>query len=165
MKRNHKLGKIFGPVAFIGIAIFLFLLYGVFYELLHNRRIIGLNTISFIIIFVFLLGAFVGFTTICTRIDYVNMRIKYTTKLFGIIPVGKWTYLVPEMKLGLKKTTERWGAYSMSNRSTSFEYNDLMIVLYDAEGTEIIPVQKIKKAEFAEAELEKLSKLLKLDIV
>ena len=170
MKKKNKLDNIFGPLAFMGKFISLCLLcmfFYEFYDLLNRGSGISMeiNGAMVLIMFVFLLGVFVGFTNNCTIIDYAKRRIKYATKLFGIIPVGKWTNLTPDMKLGLKKTTERWGAYSRSNRSTSFEYSDLRIVLYDANETEIIPIKKVKKAKFAEIELEELSKLLKLDTI
>jgi len=170
MKSNNKLDNTFGTLSFIGKFISLCLLCMFFYELYEllnrdSRISLEINGVMALIVFVFLLGAFVGFTTNYIQIDYKNRKVKYATKLFGIIPVGKWTNLTSEMKLGLKKTTERWGAYSMSNRFTSFEYSDLRIILYDAQETEIIPIKKIKKAEFSKEELEKLSKLLKLDIV
>ena len=172
MKKCNKLDKTFGPMAFSGVIISLFLLCSFLYEMLSKGEFsikskyeINNTILLIICVLVFLFGLFIGFTVTYTRIDYENKRIKYATKFFGIIPIGKWTYLTPDMKLGLKASTERWGAYSMSNRSTSLNYNDLKIVLYDAKRTEIIPVKKIKKEKLAEAELEKLSKLLKLDII
>ena len=177
MKKNNKLEKTFGPLAFAGTIIFLVIscpiLFGLFALLSEPFRLSDVK-ISFeiediipwaVYLFFILLFAFIGFTATYTRIDYANKRMKYFTKLFGIISIGKWTYLTPDMKLGLKETSERWGAYSSSNRSTSLEYNDLKIFLYDSEYTEIIPIKKVKKAKNAEAELEKLSKLLNLDII
>jgi len=171
MKKNNRLDKTFGPMAFAGVILFILPLSVPFFDLAPVIAIIKENDFGEIIItlliyaVLLLPGAFIGFTTACTRIDYENKRIKYGTKLFGVIFIGKWTNLTPNMKLGLKVSTERWGAYSRSNRSTSLEYNDLKIFLYDAKRTEIIPVKKIKKEKFAEAELEKLSKLLNLNII
>jgi len=170
MKKNNKLDKTFGPMAFSGILISLFLLCVFlyeFYEKLNGFSIKIDDAIPSLIICVgvFLVGAFIGFTTACTRIDYENKRIKYGTKLFGVIFIGKWTNLTPDMKLGLKSSSERWAIYGASNRSTSLDYNDLKIFLYDARRTEIIPIKKIKKEKNAETELEKLSKLLNLDII
>ena len=165
MKERNKLDKTFGHIAFVGIVAFLCTLFTSLYNLVFAKEInCEIKNIS-IITFFLLLFAFLGFTTTCSIIDYNKKRIKYATKLFGIISVGKWTYLTQNMKLGLKKSSERWGAYSKSNRSISLDYNDLKIVLYDNEDTEIIPVKKIKKANRAEAELEKLSKLLELNII
>jgi len=177
MKKNNKLDKTFGPMAFAGVILFLPIMAVVcmlFFKLVHELIFNGFNGLRIeisdilpfvFVVFIFLFTAFIGFTATCTRIDYKNKRMKYTTRLFGVIPIGKWTYLTPDMKLGLKETTEIWGAYSRSNRSTSLDYNDLKIFLYDSEYTEIIPVKKVKKAKNAEAELEKLSNLLNLDII
>ena len=171
MKKNNKLDKTFGPLAFTGLILFLLPLSVPFFDLAFVFAIVKENNFGEIILHLFIyaillfLGAFLGFTATYTRIDYANKRMKYATKLFGVIPIGKWTYLTPDMKLGLKETSEKWGAYSRSNRSTSLEYNDLKIFLYDREYMEIIPVKKIKKANSAEAELEKLSELLELEII
>ena len=82
--------------------------------------------------------------------------MKYITKLCGFIPIGKWTHLTSDMKLGLKETTDGMVAFGVKGTSYSSIYTDLKIYLYDAEGYEIIPVKKIKKAKLAEVELEKL---------
>jgi hypothetical protein len=178
MKKNHKLDKIFGPLAFSGIILFLGISFPLFYGIFElfrsvfnpafNREINFEieDIVPLLVYLLFLLGtAFIGFTTGYTRIDYENKRIKYGTKLFGIIFIGKWTNLIPDMKLGLKTSTERWGAYTSAGTvgSMSLDYTNLKIVLYDAEETEIIPIKKVKKAINAEAELEKLSELLNLE--
>ena len=177
MKKNNKLDKIFGPLSFAGVVLFLYMLY-VLFDGLASSVVHGFsekyNGTKYDTILVFaictlilFLGAFIGFSTGYTRIDYENKRIKYGTKLFGIIFIGKWTNLTTNMKLGLKKSTERWGAYMSAGTvgSMSLDDTNLKIVLYDAEETEIIPIKKVKKAALAETELEKLSKLLKLDII
>ena len=123
------------------------------------------DVIPFIIcVFLLLLGAFLGFTATYSRIDFVKKRIKYVTKVFGIIPIGKWTYLTSDMKLGVKKTKENWRALSRGNRSILFDVTEIIIVLYDKENREIIPVKKVKKAKFAKTELEKLCELLECQI-
>ena len=176
MKRYNKIEKTFGHMAFSAIILFLAVLSAFFYGLCgfiynffhgFNAKIDFWDTIIIFAIFIFILLflAFFAFTTTCTKIDYENRRIKYTTLLCGIFSIGKWTYLMPNMKLGLKETTERWGAYGRGGTSTSLDYTNLKIMLYDAEDTEIIPVKKVKKAKNAESELEKLSKLLNLEII
>jgi len=175
MKKYNKLDKTFGAMASSGRFIFIIILLGAIYKLAfeesngvnvrHDVEIEKIIVFSILLVLLFFGGAFVGFTTTYTKIDYKNKRMKYATKLFGIIPIGKWTYLTPNMKLGLKKSTERWGLYSQGNRSTSVDYTTLKIYLYDSEGYEIIPVKKIKKAKHAEVELEKMSKLLELGTI
>lgn len=180
MKKRNNLEKTFGPLSFSGRIIFVFILGGFLYELggilkhisaLKKNNYVITAQISDIIIPILicalflLVFAFLGFTTSCSIIDYKKKRIKYATKLCGIISIGKWTYLTSDMKLGIKKSNERWGAYNRYGASTSLEYSDLIITLYDNEDTEIIPVKKIKKAKYAETELEKLSKWLELTII
>ena len=179
MKRYDKLDKIFGPAAFTGVVVFLYLLYVIFYKIYqkifnvndefytYNRYEINDTLILIICVVLLLFAAFMGFTTGCTQIDYENRRIKYGTKLFGIIFIGKWTNLTPDMKLGLNTSMERWGGYTSAGTmgSMSFDYTNVRIMLYDAQGTEIIPVKKIKKPKNAETELEKMSKSLNLDII
>jgi len=174
MKKHHKIEKTFGPFAFTGVVLFFGTLFAIVYEPITqilNRFNTTMDfdigdTMAILIICVpvLLFFAFIGFTTTSTQIDYKKKRMKFSTKLCGIFPLGKWTYLTPDMKLGLKETSERWGGYNGS-RSTSLNYTDLKIVLYDKEDTEIIPVKKVKKADLAEAELEKLSKLLGVGII
>jgi hypothetical protein len=172
MKKYNKLDKTFGGKAFIGQFLFFYLLYLPFHELIFD----GTNIFDIInkyatdgSIFVFIcispFFAFFGFTATYTKIDYANKRIKYLTRLLGIIPIGKWTYLSSDMKLGLKESTEGWVGYSVKGGFSSLNHTDLKIYLYNAEYEEIIPVKKVKKAKFAEEELEKLSKLLELSIL
>jgi len=173
----NKIDKTFGPLAFSGVLLFACILLMFLYELTFyirtlknevNQKInfeIDNATPLIILVLLLLLGAFVGFTTNCVRVDYVKKRIKYVIKLFGIVPIGKWTYLTTDMKLGLKKSTKRWRANSRSNRTTLLDYTDLKIVLYDSRKKEIVPLKKVKKAKFAEEELEKMSKLLKLSVI
>jgi len=183
MKKNNKLDITFGPMAFAGKILFFAALLPFFSVLFFfinainfivNNGFNATNYFDLIILpllvlliaaVIFFALAFLAFTTTYTKIDYANKRIKYGTKLSGIIPLGKWTYLTPDMKLGLKTTTEYWGAYSRGGTSTTLDYTDLKIYLYDADCEEIIPVKKVKKEKFAEEELEKLSKLLELSII
>ena len=177
MKRYNKLDKIFGPMAFAGVVLFFYMLYVLLDGLISSIQhgfVEKYNGTKYDTIHVFaictlilLIGAFVGFTAGYTQIDYEKRRIKYGTKLFGIIFIGKWTNLTPDMKLGTDISMERWGGYTSAGTmgSMSFDYTNVRIMLYDAQGTEIIPVKKIKKPKNAETELEKMSKSLNLDII
>ena len=68
------------------------------------------------------------------------------------------------MKLGLKKSTKRWRAYGRSNSSVLISSPDLRIILYDSKNREIATVKKVRKEKNAKDELEKLSKLLELEM-
>ena len=172
MKKNNRLDKIFGPLANNGLIlftlslfVFLFLIIANGFNVKNDFEISDIMLSLIVFVFLSLAGAFIGFSTGYTKIDYANKKIKYGTKLFGVIFIGKWTYLTSDMKLGLKKTTERWAAYGRSTNSVSFDNVKIKIYLYDSEGYEIIPVKKIKKAKHAEVELEKMSKLLELGTI
>ena len=174
MKKYNKLEKTFGPAAFGGLVMLtcalVASLYDPIYYYVHgfntktNFEITNVKPLIVCILF-FLIGSLMAFSTAYTKIDYANKRIKYGTKMFGIIFIGKWTNLTSGMRIGLKKTTENWGAYSRTGRSTSLDYTTLKIYLYDSEGYEIIPIKKIKKAKYAEEELEKLSELLGVGVI
>ena len=90
MITKNKLDKSFGPVG-SSAGIFMF--------------IVGLvatyNSLTGLIL-VFI-GAFVAFTTTSTLIDFDKKRIKFSNNFFGIIAIGQWIDLKPEMKIGLKK--------------------------------------------------------------
>jgi hypothetical protein len=52
-----------------------------------------------------IIGAFIGFTTSSTLVDFDKKRIKFSNNLFGIITTGKWTYINSDMKFGIKKSS------------------------------------------------------------
>ena len=169
MKKYNKLEKTFGNKAYAGQILFFALLFTLFYGLISEEANIfseyttnGVKPTIICILF-FLFVAFIGFSTTYTKIDYTNKRIKYATKLCGIIPVGKWTYLASDMKLGLKESTEQSVVYNRASYSP--KHTSLKIMLYDSEGYELIPIKKIKKAKLAEEELEKLSEMLGVGVI
>jgi len=128
-----------------------------------------LNT-SFLVMtiwIVFFLGfAYLGFTTTYIDIDTANKRVKYGTKVFGIIyKGGKWTYLTSDMKIGLKEIKKNYREYNYLRTYAVVPYNDLKIVLYNNKNKEILPIKNIKRKKNAEAELKKLSELLELNTI
>ena len=168
MRKNNKLNKTFGPFSTAGIVLIFAMLCMIFenkFTYSYRPSRFEANQMVIISVCLFIIGVFIAFSATYTKIDYTKKRIKYGTKLFGIFLIGKWTYLTSDMKLGLKKTTENWGAASQTNRTTSFDYTNWKIMLYDGEDTEIIPIKQSKKKNLAEAELEKLSELLDLNII
>jgi len=46
-----------------------------------------------------IIGAFAAFTSTSALIDTDNKKIKYSDNLFGILPVGKWIDIKPDMKV------------------------------------------------------------------
>jgi hypothetical protein len=147
MTVNNKLDRSFGPVGTsAGIFILAFGFIMTFY--------------SFFGLILVLLGAFVGLTSTSTRIDYDKKRLKFSNNLFGIIPIGQWIFLNPDMKIGIKKSNNRWRAYSRSNRSLDISNVDYRLILYDTNHTMIMPLQKTDSFDSAKQAMARISKKL-----
>lgn len=148
---KNKLEKVFGP---FGTSTGFFLLLG------------GIVTtyFSFFGLVLVLIGAFVTFTSTNTYIDLDNKKIKYSNNLFGIIPVGKWIEINPDMKIGLKKAHRGYVGYIRGTQPVDIHYHDIRIFLYDFENKPVIPIQKFDSVESAKAELTNLSSLLGIGI-
>ena len=112
-----------------------------------------------------IIGAFTSFTSTSTFIDYDNKKIKFSNNLFGIIPVGKWIDIRPEMKLGLKKSHKGYQAYIRGTQPVSLHINDIRIYLYGPDGKQIMPVKKSDSYESSKRELGELSNVLGLEII
>ena len=149
---KNNLDRTFGPFGTsTGFFIFLGGIIATFYS------IYGL-----IIAFV---GAFAAFTSTSTYIDTEMKRIRNTDNLFGIIPVGKWIAIKPDMKLGLKKAHKGYQAYIMGTQPIGIHHNDIRIYLYDSGNKQIMPIKKFDSYESSKNELGVLSSLLGLEII
>ena len=142
---RNNLDKPFGPMgSFAGIVMFIAGLVATYFALT-----------GLILVFV---GAFIGFTSTSTLLDDDKKRIKFSNNLFGIIPVGQWIEIKPEMKVGLKNIQRGYRAYSRSNRMFDVHIKDIRIMLYGADNKPIMPIRKIDSLDSAKTELETLSK-------
>lgn len=94
-----------------------------------------------------IIGAFVSFTSTSTFVDVDNKRIKFSNNLFGIIPIGKWIYIKPDMKIGLKKSHRGYRAYIRGTRKIGLHNTDIRIFLYGSDNKQIMPVKKFKSYE------------------
>ena len=112
-----------------------------------------------------LIGAFVGFTSTSTLIDYDKKRVRFLNNLLGIIRIGAWVTIEPTMKLGIKESNLTWRSYSRGNRALDFVDNDYRIILYDSENREIMPVKKTKSKTSALIEQELIGKELGLSLI
>jgi hypothetical protein len=149
MITNNKLDKSFGPVGTTaGIVIF----------------VVGIITIfsSIYGLILIVLGAFVGFTSTSTFIDFEQKRIKFSNNIFGFITTGKWIPVVASMKIGIEESNVTWSAFSRGNRSLDIEQKDFRIVLYDADNREKLTLMKSSSMETAKVEMERLSTQLGL---
>ena len=150
MITKNKLDKSFGEVG-TSSAVFIF--------------VVGLISIYFSLfgLILVLIGAFVGFTSTSTLIDFDKKRFKFSTNLFGIVPIGEWVYITTDMKIGIKKSNKVWRTYSRSNRTLDITNRDYRIMLYDSNNKEIMPVQKTDNLESAKLNMDKISKQLGLN--
>jgi len=144
---KNKLDKLFGPSAsFSGLFIL----------------IIGIGIVifqSFVGLILVAIGAFTAFSSTSAYIDLENKKVRFTNNLFGLIPIGKWLTINPEMKLTLKKVNRVYRAYSRSNRSTSINKKDIRLLLY-INNRKSIYLRKFDNLDIARNELEKLKEQL-----
>ena len=152
MITENKLDESFGPTG-TAAGIFLF--------------IIGIITTytSFLGLILVLLGAFIGFSSTSTLIDFDRHRIKFSNDLFGILKTGKWIQINPAMKLAIKDSAITWRAYSRGNRTLDIEAKDFRIILLDSNNQEIMQIKKTDSFDLAKSELETLCIELKLNSI
>jgi hypothetical protein len=109
--------------------------------------------------------AFISFTSTSTYIDTGNKKIKFSNNIFGIIPIGKWIDIKPDMKLGINKSHHGYRAYTRGNQPVSIHLRDIRIFLYDSDSKVIMPVKKFSSAELSKIELIELSSILGLSVL
>lgn len=149
MNSINKLDKSFGPSgSTAGIVLFSI---GV---ILAFSNLLGLILI--------IVGALLGFTFTCTIIDFETRQVKFTEKLFGIIPTGRWISIEPGMKIGIKESNITWRTFSRGNRSTDTTVNDFRLILFDADDQEFMPLKKLDSLESAISERRILCNKLEL---
>ena len=149
---KNKLDKPFGP---FGTSTGFFMLLG---------GIIA-TYFSFLGLFIAIIGAFVCFTSTSTIIDPDNKKIKFSNNLFGIIQVGKWIDIKPDMKLGLKKSHRGYRAYIRGTQPIGIHYNDIRIFLYGSDNKQIMQVKKFDSYQSAKNDLNNLAIILGLDMI
>jgi hypothetical protein len=149
---KNKLDTVFGP---FGSSTGFFIFLG------------GIITLYFSLIgiVIALVGAFVSFTTTSTFIDTDNKKIKFSNNLFGIIRLGKWIDIKPDMRIGLKKSHKGYVAYIKGNQPYDIHIKDIRIFLYGSDNKQIMPIKKIDSHETSRNELNNLSSLLGLMII
>ena len=149
MITNNKLDKSFGPVGTTaGIVIF----------------VVGIITTfsSFYGLILIVLGAFVGFTSTSTFIDFEYKKVKFSNNIFGFISTGKWILIASSMKIGIEESNVTWSAFSQGNRNLDIEQKDFRIVLFDSDNRDILTLMKTDSMESAKIKLEKLCNQLEL---
>lgn len=149
MTVKNKLDKTFGPVgSFAGIVILLFGIYAAFYSW------VGFTTI--------IVGAFLAFTNTSSLIDFENKKIKFSNNLFGVISIGYWLEVKPDMNLKVLNVAKVNIAYSQSNRKTSSKTQDYRITLYSSDDRQLVALKKFNEKEDASKELAEYGEKLGL---
>ena len=111
-------------------------------------------------ILLILFGAFLGFTSERTIIDFELRKLNHSTHLFGFMRTGSWMDVEPSMKLRIRKSKKNWRSFSWGNRTFDFQQENIRIVLCDSHGKQILPINDTISPEQAELEIKKLSGLL-----
>jgi len=151
MIENNKFEKSFGPVgSSAGMVLFITGLISTYFHLS------GLILI--------LIGAFVGFSSTSTLIDYERKRIKFSNNLFGFLRIGQWLKIEPSMKIGIKESNLTWRSYSQGNRPLDITNNDYRIILFDSMNKEIMPIKKFSSKDLATIGLLTIRNKLGLNI-
>jgi len=112
-----------------------------------------------------LLGAFIVFTSTSTLIDYDKKRVKFSNDIFGIIKIGKWITIEPDMKIGIKKSDVTWRAYGASNQALDVIEKDFRFILFDSNNKEIMQIEKMETLDAAKIELETQCNKLGLSVI
>lgn len=116
MVENNRLDQSFGSIG-TSAGIFL-VLAGVILSCIYFSGIILVLT-----------GGFVGFTYTGVLIDYTARKVRFCNNIFGFIPVGKWVFLDPSMKIGIMESNLIYRAYSMGNRELDIPQNDFRLLI------------------------------------
>ena len=109
-----------------------------------------------------LIGAFVGFSSTSTFIDYENKRVRFSNNLFGIIRTGKWMNIDHTMKIGISHSDVTWRTFSRGNRTLDITGKEVRIILLDSKNSEIMPLKKADSYESAKTESEEIGNRLGL---
>lgn len=149
MITNNKLDKSFGPIGTIaGITLFF----------------VGLILTYFSLsgLFLILIGAFVGFTSTSSMIDFDKKRVRFSNNLFGFLRIGKWIKIESNMKIGINQSNRVWRAYSRGSQSIDLKNRDFRLLLFDENNKQILPLMKANTIDLAKKELESLAIRLEL---
>ncbi len=149
MITNNRLDKYFGPSGNTAGVI-----------LIIAGLIMSYYSVSAIVII--FIGAYIGFTSTGTSIDFDLKRIRFNNNIFGIISTGKWMDVEPGMKLGIERSNISWRTYSRSNRVLNTGQKDYRVFIYDSGGKKIMPLIKTDTKESANKELDELAGKLEL---
>lgn len=150
MTVTYKLDKIFGPA---GSSAGMFLIIG-------GGAIMYYSLAGIIVI---VIGAFIGFSSTSTTIDYDNKKIRHTNNIFGLLRLGEWVTIESSMLLGLKRSNKSWRTYSKGPVPLDVTDKDYRIILFGSNRRPIIPIMKARNLKSARNEVEVLCEKLGLN--
>ncbi len=148
MKFRSKTEYPFAP--YLSFAGALFMLTGLFFF----RQVAGIVLIT--------AGAFLCFTTSSVVIDTDLQRMKTCSRLFGIIPIGKWTDYTNCTGIAIVPVTTTYVVHSRSDRTNALESRFYRVYLVNRQMKPLCGLGKFKTFQAARHEVEKLSQLLHL---
>ena len=119
---------------------------------------------SLVGIILILIGAFLGFTYVCTYLNIEEKRVKFSNELFGLISTGKWIEITDQMSVGIEKSRRGFRTYSRGMRTNNIVVKDVRIILYDASGKKAGPLKKFNTHQSALNEIKDLSRELEISI-
>jgi len=151
MKTSYRLDKAFGPAGASA---------GIFMVIAG----LGATYTSPYGLILAALGAFIGFTSSRTTVDYGRKRIKLSNCLWGVLSIGSWVAVEPSMKVSVRRSNMTWRTYSQSNQTLDIACNDYRIILLDSNKNELMPIKKMDSLDAAKVEMEKISNLLGLSV-
>lgn len=150
MIANNRLDKYFGPSGNTAGVV-----------LIIAGLIMSYQSVSAVILI--FIGAYIGFTSTGTSIDFDHKRIRFNNNIFGVFSIGKWMDVEPGMKLGIERSNISWRTYSRSNRVLNTSQKDYRIFIYDSGGEKIMPLIKTSTKEKATRELDELAGKLEIN--
>ncbi len=148
MKFRSKTEYTFAP--YLSFAGGLFILTG----LVFFRQVAGIVLIA--------AGAFLCFTFSGVMIDTDFQRIKPYTRLFGVVPLGKWREYSDCTGIAIVPVTSTYVVHSRSDRTNAMESRFYRVYLVNKRMKPLCGLGKFKTIQAARHEVEKLSKLLQL---
>ena len=149
MKVEYKLDKSFGSAG--QTAGILMILVGIPLTFFHLPGL-----------FLIITGAFVGFSSTSAKIDYGRKRIKFSNNIFGVLPIGTWISITPQMKIGIKISNQIYTTFSLGNRPLNIDQKDFRIILINSDNKEIMSIMKTDSLDQAKLERESVTKQLGL---
>lgn len=110
------------------------------------------------------IGAFIAFTHSATQINLKELRVKHTINLFGIFAIGNWIYIVPEMRMVIKKSSGTYTIYSRSNRRLNIPAKEFHLIICQQGNKDCIPLLRSENLMELRAKSNELARKMGIKI-